>query len=187
VCACGQRHRSAFPDGVDAPVQYGAGVAALAVYLTQYQQLPYRRSADLLQALAGIALSPATLCAMVLEAAARLTTPVAVIGQGLVASAVAHADETGLRVAGALQWLHVLCTATLTFYAVHAKRGRDALAAIGLLASSPRHPGPRPLVGLRRLYLPARLLQRPPPARVDRRRRNLPPAVLANPVDRTPV
>jgi len=135
VCACGQRHRSAFPDGVDAPVQYGAGVAALAVYLTQYQQLPYRRSADLLQALAGIALSPATLCAMVLEAAARLTTPVAVIGQGLVASAVAHADETGLRVAGALQWLHVLCTATLTFYAVHAKRGRDALAAIGLLAS----------------------------------------------------
>jgi len=135
VCACGQRHRSAFPDGVDAPVQYGAGVAALAVYLTQYQQLPYRRSADLLQALAGIALSPATLCAMVLEAAARLTTPVAVIGQGLEASAVAHADETGLRVAGALQWLHVLCTATLTFYAVHAKRGRDALAAIGLLAS----------------------------------------------------
>ena len=135
VCACGQRHRSAFPAGIEAPVQYGPGVAALAVYLTQYQQLPYRRSADLLQALAGIALSPATLCAMVLEAAARLTTPVAVIGQGLVASAVAHADETGLRVAGALQWLHVLCTATLTFYAVHAKRGRDALAAIGLLAS----------------------------------------------------
>jgi transposase len=136
VCACGQRHRSAFPDGVDAPVQYGPGVAALAVYLTQYQQLPYRRSTDLLQALAGIARSPATLCTMVLETAARLAAPV---------------------------------------------------AAIGLLASSPRHPGPRPLVGLRRLYLPARLLQRPPPARVDRRRRNLPPAVLASPVDRTAV
>jgi transposase len=135
VCTCGQRHRSAFPEGVNAPVQYGPGIAALAVYLTQYQQLPYRRSADLLQALAGIALSPATLCAMVLEAAARLAAPVAAIGQGLVEQAVAHADETGLRVGGALQWLHVLCTATLTFYAVHAKRGREALAAIGLLAS----------------------------------------------------
>ena len=135
VCACGQRHRSAFPDGVEAPVQYGPGVAALAVYLTRYQQLPYRRSAELLQAVAGIALSPATLCAMVLEAAARLTAPVAAIGQGLVVSLVAHADETGLRVGGALQWLHVLCTATLTFYAVHTKRGREALAAIGLLAS----------------------------------------------------
>lgn len=60
VCACGQVHRSAFPTGIEAPVQYGAGVAALAVYLTQYQQLPYQRTADFLAALAGIALSPAT-------------------------------------------------------------------------------------------------------------------------------
>jgi transposase len=135
VCACGQGHRSIFPAGIEAPVQYGPGVAALAVYLTQYQQLPYQRTADFLEALAGIALSPATVYAMGREAAARLTAPVAAIGQALVGQAVAHADETGLRVAGALQWLHVLCTATLTFYAVHAKRGREALAAIGLLAS----------------------------------------------------
>lgn len=135
VCTCGQVHRSAFPTGVDVPVQYGPGVAAVAVYLTQYQQLPDRRTAELLQALAATALSPATVCAMVREAAARLTAPVAAIGQALVGQAVAHADETGLRVAGALQWLQVLCTATLTFDAVHAKRGRDALAAIGLLAS----------------------------------------------------
>jgi len=135
VCPCGQVHRSGFPEGVDAPVQYGPGVAAFAVYLTHFQQLPYQRTAELLQALAGISLSPATLYAMGREAAARLGAPVAAIGQAVVASAVAHADETGLRVAGALQWLHVLCTATLTFYAVHAKRGRDALAAIGLLAS----------------------------------------------------
>jgi transposase len=135
VCACGQVHRSAWPAGVEAPVQYGPGVAAFAVYLTHYQQLPYQRTAELLGALAGIALSPATIYAMGREAAARLSAPVAAIGQALVRRAVAHADETGMRVAGALQWLHVLCTATLTFYAIHAKRGRDALAAIGLLAS----------------------------------------------------
>jgi len=135
VCACGRVHRSAWAAGVEAPVQYGPGVAALAVYLTQYQQLPYQRTADLLKALAGIALSPATIYAMGCDAAVRLSAPVAAIGQALVREAVAHADETGVRVAGALQWLHVLCTATLTFYAIHAKRGRDALAAIGLLGS----------------------------------------------------
>jgi transposase len=134
VCACGQAHRSAFPDGVTAPVQYGPGVAAFAVYLTHYHLLPYKRTAQLLTALAGIALSPGTLVAMGREAAARVAAPVAQIGQALVAQVVAHADETGMRVGQALHWLHVLCTATLTFYAVHAKRGREALAAIGLLA-----------------------------------------------------
>ena len=134
VCACGQTHRSAFPADVAAPVQYGPGVSAFAVYLTHYQLLPYQRTAQLLNVLAGIALSPGTLVAMGREAAARLAAPVASIGQALVAQVVAHADETGLRVGKALQWLHVLCTATLTFYAVHAKRGREALAAIGLLA-----------------------------------------------------
>jgi transposase len=135
ACACGKVHRSSFPEGVDAPVQYGPGVAAFAVYLTHYQQLPYQRTAALIQALAGIALSPATVYAMGRKAAAQLAVPVAAIGQALVREALAHADETGLRVAGALQWLHVLCTATLTFYAVHTKRGRDDLAAIGLLAA----------------------------------------------------
>ena len=135
VCACGQVHRSAWPAGVEAPVQYGPGVAAFAVYLTHYQQLPYQRTAELLGALAGIALSPATIYAMGREATGRLSAPVAATAKALVRRAVAHADETGMRVAGALQWLHVLCTATLTFYAIHAKRGRDALAAIGLLAS----------------------------------------------------
>jgi transposase len=83
---------------------------------------------------AGIALSPATIYTMVRDAAQRLSAPVAAIGEALVQAAVAHADETGMRVAGKLHWLHVLCTATLTVYFVHAKRGRDALAAFGLLA-----------------------------------------------------
>ncbi|WP_295578355.1 IS66 family transposase [uncultured Lamprocystis sp.] len=117
------------------PRSNGAGISAFAVYLTQYQQLPFKRTAELLAALAGIALSPGTLYTMVREAAARLAAPVAAIGQAVAQSAVAHADETGLRVGRALQWLHVLCTATLTFYAVHAKRGHEALEAIGLLAS----------------------------------------------------
>lgn len=38
--ACGRVQRSAFPDGLDAPVQYGPGLSALAVYMTQYHLLP---------------------------------------------------------------------------------------------------------------------------------------------------
>jgi transposase len=53
VCACGQRHQSDFPDGIGTPVQYGPGVEAFAVYMTQYQLLPFQRTAAVLEELAG--------------------------------------------------------------------------------------------------------------------------------------
>ena len=80
----------------------GLGWRPLRVYLTHDQPLPYQRTADLLEALAGIALSPATIYAMGCEAAVRLSAPVAAISQALLEHAGAHADETGMRVAGAL-------------------------------------------------------------------------------------
>jgi transposase len=46
---------------------------------------------------------------------------------------VAHADESGLRVARTLHWLHVLATDTLSWMGCHPKRGAEAFESLALL------------------------------------------------------
>jgi transposase len=42
----GRRYVAAFPEGVTRPVQYGQSIKSHAVYLSQYQLIPYERVAD---------------------------------------------------------------------------------------------------------------------------------------------
>ena len=72
TCACGHARRSAFPSGIEAPVPYGPSVSVLAVYMTQYQLLPYQRIAEVLNELAGLAISPGILQRAVRVATTRL-------------------------------------------------------------------------------------------------------------------
>jgi transposase len=124
VCAgCGAHTRAAFPGGVNAPAQYGPRIAAFVVYLLHYQLLPEDRLAELMADLFGVKLVAATIAQMGRNCAARLQDFVATV-RGLVAgAAVKHMDETGFRIGGKTQWLHVACTAWLTFYRVCARRG----------------------------------------------------------------
>lgn len=124
VCAgCGERTRAAFPDGVNAPVQYGPRIAAFVIYLLHYQLLPEDRLAELMADLFGIRLVAATIARMSCTCAARLQDFVATVRGLVAAAAVKHMDETGFRIGGKTQWLHVACTAWLTFYRVCARRG----------------------------------------------------------------
>src|SRR5208337_5315472 len=112
VCAgCGARTRASFPDGVNAPVQYGPRIASFVTYLLHYQLLPEDRLAELMADLFGVKLVAATIAQMGRNCAARLQDFVATV-RGLVAGvAVKHMDETGFRIGGKTQWLHVACTA----------------------------------------------------------------------------
>jgi transposase len=78
-------------------------------------------------------MSEGTLQTLVQRCAEQLEPVEAQIKTALAQADVLHQDETGLYVAGKRHWMHVSATEHLTHYAVHGKRGHDALDAIGIL------------------------------------------------------
>jgi transposase len=121
--ACGSKTRASFPDGVNAPVQYGARITAFVIYLLHYQLLPEDRLAELMADLFGVKLATATIARMSHTCAERLRGFAETVRDLVAGAPVKHMDETGFRIGGKTQWLHVASTALLTFYRVCAKRG----------------------------------------------------------------
>jgi transposase len=133
ICTCGQAHTGEFPAGVTASVQYGPRVLATMVHLNQNHAVSVKRTADVVDDLFGLPVSEATVLEATRDSARILQPAVARIAQAVIESKVAHADESGLRVAGKLNWLHVLVTESLTWMGIHAKRGTEAFEGLGLL------------------------------------------------------
>jgi transposase len=129
----GRRVSAVFPPGVLAPVQYGPNFRGLTLYLFDQQLLPFDRLRQTCQDLFGQPLSLGTLTQTHHQAYEALAPVESAIIRALIQVPVVHLDESGLRVAGALHWLHVACTPELTHYGVHAQRGVEAMDALGVL------------------------------------------------------
>jgi transposase len=121
--ACGVQTRSAFPEGIAAPVQYGARIAAFVLYLLHYQLLPEKRLAVLLADLFSVHLATATIARISQNGAERCQVFVDAVRDQVAKAPGKHMDETGFRIGGKAQWLHIASTVLLTFYRVAPKRG----------------------------------------------------------------
>src|SRR3989440_4543875 len=130
---CGEVSVAAFPEEVRAHVQYGSSVATAASLLVVQHLLPLGRAGEVLFDLLGISISEATIITQMQRAATLLEPVEQQIKEALIQAAVIHQDESSLYVAGQRWWTHVSATQTLTHYAVHPKRGKEALDAIGIL------------------------------------------------------
>lgn len=135
TCPCGCVNRAAFPPEAAAPVQYGPRVKSVAVYLGEYQLLPFDRLAEIMRDLfACESFSEGTLANFKTDCSRRLKPVEATIRELATAEPVAGFDETGVRATGSLHWLHTVSTRLLTWYYAHKRRGREAIDAAGILA-----------------------------------------------------
>jgi transposase len=133
--SCGRRTKAEFPSGVTAAVQYGPSLVARALYLHDYQLLPYARTAEAMKELFGCAISAGTLSSIVRRCATGLVETEVKIKKGLRRSPIIHADETGLRVNRKLAYVHVASSDRLTHYAADVRRGKAAIDEIDILPS----------------------------------------------------
>lgn len=101
---CGSYNEGAFPDGVNARLQYGTGVRALIVLLNVAFKLPVKKVQLLFGDLYGFAINPATIISSTQKCFNLLGPVEKLLRAGLLQSLVNHFDETGLRVAGSLHW-----------------------------------------------------------------------------------
>lgn len=128
VCGrCGLKNKAKFPAGVNAPVQYGEGIRAVATYLMGYQLLPFERCAEAMGDLFNCQLSAGTLASIFKECARETVEPLLLSKEGLSKSEVIGVDETNLRVHQKQQWVHVSSTDHLTLLCHDKSRGTAAI------------------------------------------------------------
>ncbi len=129
----GNRFVAPFPDGVNQKTQYSSEVKAHAVYLSQFQLIPYARLSDYFGDILDLPVSTGSLCNFNLEAYHLLESVEDFIKAQLIKEALLHADETGVKVGGKRIWLHCASSTLWTYLYPHNSRGSEAMDEMGIL------------------------------------------------------
>jgi transposase len=127
------RYVAEFPKEVTRPVQYGTSVKASAVYLSQYQLIPYARLEEMFADQFQIPLSCGSVYNFNEDAYERLELFESLVKEKLIYSPLMHVDETGINIDGKRLWLHSASTDRWTLFFPHGKRGSAAMDDMGII------------------------------------------------------
>ena len=122
-----------FPEHITGTIQYGVNIEALAISLYTDGAVSINRTHEILSSVFAVPISTGTVSNMVSGCAKVLQPRVEEIKEAVAAAPLIHNDETGTRIDRKNHWAHVASTAFLTYIAIHCKRGKEAMAALGVL------------------------------------------------------
>lgn len=129
----GDEYRANFPREAKRPVQYGAYLKAYAIYISQFQLIPYDRVTQQINDTANIRLSTGSVYNFINEAHQLLQPFQSWLIESQSNAMVLNADETGINVGGKNHWLHSLSNSQSTYFHADQKRGSSAMDAMEVL------------------------------------------------------
>ena len=134
VCPrCGATVAAALPEECKGTVNYGNSIRALCVVLTNYAYVGIDKTHKILRDLFSVPISGGTIKNIMHQFASKTDHTIAEIKKNLLKSPILNVDETGVRVAGRTQWVHVASNSKYTLVSVHKKRGKEGTTAGGVL------------------------------------------------------
>lgn len=123
-CICGATTKAQAPKNVNAPVQLGPTIKSTIAYLAE-QFIPINRLSEVMNDLFQTKVSPTTVMKTTQGLAQELSVFYAESKQYLIEALIKHLDETGIRVDGSTNWMHVLSDALVTY--LHHNKKRKSL------------------------------------------------------------
>ena len=128
ICpSCQTGNRGAFPAHIQSPIQYGVSVETMAVYLSVFQSIPYKRICKLFKDFFRLSLSAGSVDTFLNKFAEKSLAAYECIRKQILKSKVVGSDETGCKVNGKKHWIHVWQTNLLTFIVSHINRGHAVI------------------------------------------------------------
>lgn len=130
---CKTMNQHEFPGHVKSTVQYGPVLKSYAIYLMNYQLLPYKRTSELFANMHDLPVSEGSLNNFLREYDVLIEAPVTQIKQNIIDAETVHFDESGLYCQGKRDWVHVASNQLFTYYHHHESRGIKAVEDAGIL------------------------------------------------------
>lgn len=135
-CAkCGKKITNGFPSRIRNTITIGDGVKSAAAMLVSEYSVPIEKTkAFLFEATDGLLrIADSSIVNFIKELKAKIAPSLLSAEKRLICEGVTHKDETGVRINGKGQWLHVNSSKNFSRFSVHEKRGNKADIDIGIL------------------------------------------------------
>lgn len=119
---CQEKIQGKFPLEVKAPVSYGERIKGVSAYLNNQHFIPEERLSELLSDLFDCTMTGKTIANINKSMTKQMIPIVESIKETIETAAVKNVDETGVRINGKNQWLHVVSNQMATWYRCSERR-----------------------------------------------------------------